>query len=188
MLIPVKRLALLGLSTLVALNAGACASDTGLPGAPTSRSHSGVPGPAASTPWGTNALKLVEVAGSIPAGGSGIVNVTPTRIPGTNNFEITVNVHGAPPDVDLYFQIRGDTGLGAQQADGICNRGLASPPPPAGFLVLHTSPGGAASAHGPIETTSPFFDPGVVSDFMYRVVDFDQTFELRTACVQFTGQ
>ena len=39
-----------------------------------------------------------------------------------------------------------------------------------------------------IGLSSPFFDPGVMSDFKYRIVTFDQTFELRSACVQFTGQ
>jgi hypothetical protein len=143
------------------------------------------------SPFGTNAVELTEVAGSTPAGGRGRVNVIPTGVPGFNNFEVTVIVHDAPPDADLYFQLRGDTGLtGGQQADGVCQRATTWPAPPVSVLnqVLHTSPTGMGALHLRLETTSPFFDPGVMSDFMYRLVNFDQTFELRSVCVQFTGQ
>jgi hypothetical protein len=174
--------------------AASCGRDAASPAAPSAARA--LPGLAAQggspgSPFGTNAIELTEVAGSTPAGGRGKVNVIPTGVPGFNNFEFTVIVHGGPAAADLYFQLRGDTGLtGGQQADGVCQRATTWPAPPASLAnqVLHTSPTGMGVLHVSLETTSPFFDPGVMSDFMYRVVDFDQTFELRSACVQFTGQ
>ena len=183
----------LGLAGVLIFAAG-CGKDAAFPVAPSAvraepvlAAEGGSPG----SPFGTNAVELAEVAGSTPAGGRGRVSVIPTGVRGFNNFELTVVVHGAPPDADLYFQLRGDTGLtGGQQADGVCQRAATWPAPPVSVLnqVLHTSPTGMGALHLRLETTSPFFDPGVTSDFMYRIVNFNQAFELRSACVQFTGQ
>jgi hypothetical protein len=188
-----RKTALFGFAAGLALNA-ACTRDASSPATPSVGSplmslaaEGGTPG----SPFGTNAMELTEVEGSTPAGGSGMVSVIQTGKPGTNDFEMTVNVHGAPPDVDLYFQIRGDNGLpGGQQNDGICQRAATWPSPPVSVLnqVLHTSPGGSGALHLFFPTNSPFFEPGVTSDFMYRVVNFSRTFELRSACVSFTGK
>jgi hypothetical protein len=191
-MVSIRRLMSAGLVAVVAILAG-CVGDVASPNAPTGTAAIGVlaaQGGKPGSPFGTNALALSEVTGSMPAGGSGIVNVIPTGQPGANNFQITVNVHGAPPDTDLYFQIRGDTGLPGQQDDGICQRAATWPAPPTSLLnqVLHTSAGGAGALHVSLPTTTPGFDSGVTSDFMYRIVDFTQAFELRTACASFTGK
>ena len=193
-MLSIKHSLLMGLGVAWVFTAGACARDASSPVAPTGGSalqsvsaQGGMPG----SPFGTNALELTEVTGSTPAGGGGIVNVIPTGQPGFNNFQFTVVVRGAPADTDLYFQLRGDTGLtGGQQADGICQRAATWPAPPTSLLseVLHTSPAGTGVLHVFLENTSPFFDSGVESDFMYRVVDSTQMFQLRTECVTFTGK
>ena len=197
MVIPIERSVLVAMGTVVLLTATGCAGDTALPAAPAPTLGSSLVGLLASggepgSPFGTNALELVEMLVSTPAGGSGRVNVIPTGVPDFNNFEITVNVHGAPADTDLFFQIRGDIGSPilppGQQADGICQHAAAWPAPPVSLGVIDTSGGGAGVLHLALETTNPFFNPGVTTDFMYRVVDFGQAFELRTACAQFTGK
>jgi hypothetical protein len=63
-----------------------------------------------------------------------------------------------------------------------------APPVSVANEVLHTSAGGSGALHVFVPTTSPFFEPGVTSDFMYRIADFTQAFQLRTARVQFTGK
>jgi hypothetical protein len=84
-----------------------------------------------------------------------MANSVPTATPNTNIIEVTINVHGAPPDTDLYFQIAHDAFLGSVPArgDGVCDRvarfGFPNPPLHAGgdAGVIHTSFGGAASSH-----------------------------------------
>jgi hypothetical protein len=119
--------------------------------------------------------------------------VVQTGTPGTNNFEFTINVHGAPPDTDLYFQIRGDTAP-ATRGDGVCLPGFPDPPAHAGgdAGIIHTSRGGSGATHIKIPIVeggaAGAFERGVASDFKYRLVNDDQTFDLRTACIVFTGK
>jgi hypothetical protein len=129
----------------------------------------------------------------MPAGSTGTLNVTQTGKPGFNNFEATVDVHGAPPDTDLYFQIVGDV-LPATRGDGICPASFPNPPAHSGGDdgILHTSAGGAASTHIKFEVPEGAafgaFDSGVKSDFKWRVVNLAQTLDLRTPCVVLTGK
>ena len=135
-------------------------------------------------------MPLTEVSGSVPTGGTGIVNDPQTGEPGFNNFEVTVNVHGGPPDTDLYFQFVGDIDP-ATRGDGVCPAPFPNPPANT-IAVLHTSAGGAASAHIKFEVPEGaffgVFDPGVKSDFKWRVVNLAQSFDLRTPCVVLTGK
>lgn len=187
------RRAILLSACCLSLVGASCQGITGDPVSPSAMS-SAPSGPAtAASPYGGNALPLVEVAGSIPAGGSGIVNVTQTATPGTNNFEFAVNVHGAPPDTDLYFQIRGDVAP-ATRGDGVCPPGFPIPPTHAGgdAGIIHTTQGGSGSTHIKLPVAEGgalgAFEPGVASDFNYRVVNLAQTFDLRTACIVFIGK
>jgi hypothetical protein len=141
------------------------------------------------SPYGGNGVPLVAVAGSIPPGGSGRLNDPQTNVPGFNNFELNVNVHGGPPDTDLIFQFTADIVPGTR-GDGSCP---AFPELPAGGIgILHTSSGGSASGHLKFEVPEGVFfgafDSGVKSDWQWRVVNADQTFELRTPCVVLTGK
>jgi hypothetical protein len=149
----------------------------------------------AASPYGGNAHPLIEVPGSVPAGGGGMANSVPTATPETNVIEVAIDVHSAPPDTDLYFQIAHDAFLGPVPArgDGMCDRvaqfGFPNPPLHAGgdAGVLHTSPGGAASTHIKFELpeglSSGAYEPGARLDQMFRVVNLTKTFELRTACM-----
>jgi len=146
-------------------------------------------------PSGGNAHPLVEVANSVPAGGRGMANAVPTATPGTNVIEVTLNVHGAPPDTDLYFQISHDAFLGAVPArgDGVCDIaaqfGFFDPPIHAGgdAGIIHTSPAGAGSTHIrfeiPAGASAGAYEPGAQVDQMFRLIDLTKTFELRTACM-----
>jgi len=149
----------------------------------------------ARSPYGGNAHPLVEVETSVPAGGGGMANAVPTAPPDTNVIEVTINVHGAPPDTDLYFQIAHDVFLGPvpERGDGVCDRvaqfGFPNPPLHAGgdAGIIHTSPGGAGSTHIRFELPQGFgagaYEPGARVDQTFRVVNFTKTFELRTACM-----
>ena len=144
------------------------------------------------TSYGGQAVPLTEVAGSIPAGGAGIVNDIQTSERGFNNFEFTVNVHGGPADTDLFFQFVGDIDP-ATRGDGVCPGSFPSPPGPGNSIrILHTSAGGAASAHIKFEIPEGVFggafDSGESVDFKWRLVNSTQTFELRTPCVVLTGK
>jgi hypothetical protein len=143
----------------------------------------------AGSPYGGNAIPLIEVSGSVPTGGSGTLNDPQTGEPGSNNFEVTVNMHGGPPNTDLYFQFVGDV-VPESRGDGSCP---AFPDPPANTIrILHTSPGGTVSTHVkfgvPEGAFFGAFDSGVKSDFAWRVVNVSQTFDLRTPCVVLTGK
>jgi hypothetical protein len=142
---------------------------------------------------GTNAVRLTEVAGSVPAGGAGIVNATQTAEPGTNDLEVTINVHGGPADTDLYFQALQDV-RPATRGDGVCPGVFPAPPTHAGGDdgIIHTSPGGAGSTHVKFSFPegAPFggLEPGVLRDTKYRLVNLAQTFDLRSDCIVQTGK
>jgi hypothetical protein len=124
-----------------------------------------------------------------------MANSAPTASPGKDVIETTINVHGAPPDMDLYFQIAHDAYLGPAPArgNGVCDRvaqlGFANPPLHAGgdAGVIHTSSGGAGSTHIRFELPDGFssgaYEPGALLDQMFRVVSLTKTFELRTPCM-----
>jgi hypothetical protein len=140
-----------------------------------------------TTPSGS--AGVLSQSGSVPEGGGGTLNDVQTGQPGFNNFEVTVNVHGAPPDADLVFQFSGDV-FPATRGDGECP---PFPAPPGNAIgVLHTTPGGTVAAHVkfPVPDGAFFggFDSGVQSDFAWRIVNLAQTFDLRTPCVVLTGK
>jgi hypothetical protein len=182
----------LSVISLLAVTIGACQGNTTGPVSPSgSNSVASGPGSAAS-PYGGHAVPLIEVAGSVPAGGTGTINATQTNR--ANDFEVTINVHGAPPDTDLYFQIVGDVAP-ATRGDGVCSpASFPAPPIHAGGDdgIIHTSAGGAGATHVtfviPDGGILGAFEPGVKSDFKYRVVNLAQTFDLRSPCVVFTGK
>lgn len=204
---PVRRVtSASGLVLFIALIGTACQSSLGTPTSPTGVGTSSASSASAgdgsfsmsglgSSPYGGNGLPLLEVPGSIPAGGGGTANTVPTTSPNKDVIEATINVHGAPPDTDLYFQIRSDSFLGpvAARGDGVCHGvaqlGFLDPPYHVGgdAGVIHTSSGGAASTHIKFEIPEGFaggaFEPGASLDQMFRVVNLTQTFELRTACM-----
>jgi hypothetical protein len=141
----------------------------------------------------THAQILTAVLGS----GSGIVNVTATAAVDGFSAQITVNVHGAPPDTTFYVQRAPEIGR-ANGADGICQRAVgAAPwgPPTANFLTfslptgpvtLTTSEGGAGAAH--IDFTASTIPDDTRFDVMFRLVDdlSAPTNELRTGCFTVT--
>ena len=149
----------------------------------------------AASPYGGNAHPLIETPWSVPRGGGGMANSVPTAAPNTNVIEVTINVHGAPADTDLYFQIAHDAFLGPvpERGDGVCDRvaqsGFPNPPLHAGgdAGVIHTSSAGAGSTHIRFELPEGFssgaYEPGVRLDSMFRVVNLTKTFELRTECL-----
>jgi hypothetical protein len=184
-----------GLVSLMALSGVGCQDNVGNPASP---SVLGAALPAAgfrASPYGGNGHPLVEVAGSVPAGGGGMANTVPTATPNTNVIEVTIDVHGASPDTDLYFQIAHDAYLGAVPArgDGVCDRvaqfGFPNPPLHAGgdAGIIHTSSGGAGSAHIKFEIPEGFqngaYEAGAMLDQMFRVVNLSKTFQLRTSCM-----
>jgi hypothetical protein len=185
------------IAAMLAFGTWACSGNVGSPASPSAATSGSTPVLAAS-PFGGNAMALVEVANSSPAGGAGIVNVTQTATPDTNNFEVEVAVHGGPADEDLYVQISTDAGLGAAQADGTCNRasqpGFPNPPTHAGgdAGIFHTSAGGSGSTHIKFVlaegVAAGAFDQGARVDIMYRVVNVSKSFELRTSCFQLLGK
>jgi hypothetical protein len=140
----------------------------------------------------THAQILTAVIGA----GSGIVNVTPTAaIEGSFSAQITVTVHGGPPDTTFYVQRAPEIGR-SNGADGICQRASGEPPwgpptpnfvtfplPAAGPLIaLRTSAGGAGSVH--LDFSAPTIVDGTAFDVMFRLVDdlSSPTNELRTGC------
>lgn len=178
-----------GIAGLLAIAFSGCQGNIA-PTAPTAVTGAFAPGTHAS--YGGQAVPLTEVAGSIPAGAAGIVNDIQTREPGFNNFEFTVSVHGGPADTDLFLQFVGDIDP-ATRGDGVCPGAFPSPPGPGNSIrILHTSVGGAASAHIKFEVPEGVFggafDSGEKVDFKWRLVNSTQTFELRTPCVVLTGK
>jgi hypothetical protein len=144
-----------------------------------------------TSPFGGTGIPLIEVSGSVPSGGAGVLNDPQTATPGYDTFELTVNVHGGPPDTDLFFQFAADIFPGTR-GDSVCP-GFPSPPDPGNSIrTLHTSAGGAVAAHirfpVPAGAFGGAFDAGVKSDFAWRVVNLTETFDLRTPCIVLTGK
>jgi hypothetical protein len=191
----VRRLSLIALLLALTLLGAACQNARN-PVAPAAAPS--VPSALAAVPSGGNAHPLVETAASVPRGAEGMVNSVPTAAPQLNTIEVTINVHGAPPNTDLFVQIAHDAYLGPVpgRADGTCDRamqfGFPSPPTHTGgdAGVLHTSEGGSASTHIRFELPHGLqagaYEPGGMLDQMIRVVDATQTFELRTGCMTMT--
>jgi hypothetical protein len=93
---------------------------------------------------------------------------------GTGDAQITISVHGVPPNTLLRVLRGGDVGLpNGQQADGVCQRAAAGlfgpiPVPDGGGVTLETSAGGAGSTHVHLAGPTP---DGTTIDSVYRVVD-----------------
>jgi hypothetical protein len=126
---------------------------------------------AAAAPDGARA-HLTAVSGT----GSGLVLIAPTAADhGTFAVQITVNIHGASPDMTYVVSRAVDL-----NPDGICT--LAS-----GWLTngpLQTSAAGAGAAHFEVHRGAPFVS-GVRFDVEFRAVGADGT-ELRSDCVTIT--
>lgn len=146
-------------------------------------------GPAALAAEG-HGLVLIPVVGE----GTGIVNVQANARKGdfVANTQDVVHVRGVTPHTRLHVLVAADVGLGAQQADGICQRAnlgffmpLALYPggPPA---TLETSPGGSGTVHVVFGATNPAISNGSELDLMFRVVNAlppaVPTIDLRTEC------
>jgi hypothetical protein len=194
-----SRLSLIVGATSICLVAWACTSQNGSPTAPASgtQASAGVDSSGSSRSTAdTHGEQLTAVIG----GGSGTVNVTPTAaVDGSFSAQITVNVHGAPPNTTFYVQRAPEIGR-ANGADGICQRaaGVAPwgppvpnfvtfPMPAAGPLVtLHTSEGGAGAVH--IDFAAPTIPDGTQFDVMFRLVDdlSSPSNDLRTGCFTVT--
>jgi len=179
-----------GAVAFLGLVAAACEENVGGPAAPSA--SAAFPPFVEAVSYGGQGIHLTEVPGSVPPGASGVLNDTQTGTPGFNNFEVTIDVHGGPPDTDLYFQFVGDVDS-ATRGDGVCPGSFPAPPGPTNSIrVLHTSAGGTASAHVkfpvPEGAFGGAFDSGVKVDFKWRVVNAAQTFDLRTSCVVLTGK
>jgi hypothetical protein len=174
-------------------------SNQALPGAPTSvTSVQSIPAASRTlaTTSATHGQPLIAVAGS----GTGIVNVTPTAaVDGSFSAQITVTVHGAPPNATFYVQRAPEVGR-PNGADGVCQRATGQAPwgppapnfvtfplPAAGpLVVLQTSEGGAGAVH--IDFAAPAIADGTAFDVMFRLVDnlAAPTNELRTGCFTVT--
>jgi hypothetical protein len=144
----------------------------------------------------THGQELTAVAGV----GSGNVNVTPTAAAdGSFSAQISVNVHGAPPNTTFFVQRAPEIGR-PNSADGVCQRAAGAAPwgppapnfvtfplPAAGPLVtMRTSEGGAGSVH--IDFGAVTILDGTQFDVMFRLVD-DLTSpvnDLRTRCFTVT--
>jgi hypothetical protein len=145
----------------------------------------------------SDAIAFTPVTGE----GAGTINITATPKPGnfTLNAQVTVNVHGVPPNTVLRLFRSGDIALpGGQQADGVCQRaaaGLFGPVPlsPGGPpAILETSPGGSGALHFELQGNDPFLPDGAAVDVVYRLIDAlppaVPTIDLRTACFTFTAR
>jgi hypothetical protein len=147
---------------------------------------------------GTHGLWLDAVAGR----GSGIVNVT--SMPGQAGLtvDITINVHGAPPNTTFLVQRAPETGpTRPLMHDGICQRaqgiypwndGTATfvtfPRPLAGDLkTLTTGATGAGTAH--FVLNFPAVADGTVFDVEFRLISVTApTTDLRTDCFTVTAR
>jgi hypothetical protein len=108
---------------------------------------------------------------AISGQGQGQVTVAPTsEDQGTFAVQVTVNVHGAPPDVT--FAVARAVDL---NPDGICT--MASGWLPLGDLT--TSAGGSGAAHFEVHRGAPFLS-GVRFDAVFRAVGNDGTVLLST--------
>jgi hypothetical protein len=195
--LPIRALIATGLS-LVSL---ACSRQEGLPTAPMlaeSRASASVSGAASGTagPASPTVASLHAVTGT----GSGMVKVTPTAaLDGGFTAQITVNVHGAPPDTTFYVQRAPEVGR-ANGSDGVCQRAGGLPPwgPPApNFLTfplpsagplatLTTSEGGAGATH--IDFIAAAITDRTQFDVMFRLVDdlTNPANDLRSSCFTVT--
>jgi hypothetical protein len=188
------RFRLLGVLT-VSFAFWACSNPAAVPSAPSSlASPLTIQAPPGSTvsPSGTHGQPLTSVRGV----GYGTVNVTPTAaVDGSFSAQITVDIHGAPPNTTFYVQRAPEVGR-PDNADGICQRAAGEAPwgpptpnfvtfplPAAGpLVVLQTSEGGAGSVH--IDFAAPTIADGTAFDVMFRLVDdlTSPSNELRTGC------
>ena len=117
------------------------------------------PGASAAHTPSTQGLELTAVVGS----GSGMFNLVHTESDrgGTADAQITISVHGVPPNTLLHVLRGGDVGLpNGQQADGVCQRATAGlfgpiPVPGGGGVTLETSAGGAGSTHVHLSGPTP---------------------------------
>ena len=185
---PAHRLASRGFALVIGMAGtlvmAACSADPAdSPTAPSSPA----PGASAAHTPSTQGLELTAVVGS----GSGMFNLVHTENDsgGTADAQITISVHGVPPNTLLHVLRGGDVGLpNGQQADGVCQRATAGlfgpiPVPSGGGVTLETSAGGAGSTHIHLSGPTP---EGTTVDSVYRVVDAlppaVPTVDLRTAC------
>ena len=145
------------------------------------------PGASAAHTPSTQGLELTAVVGS----GSGMFNLVHTESDrgGTADAQITISVHGVPPNTLLHVLRGGDVGLpNGQQADGVCQRATAGLFGPIPVPVGEASPWRPQLA-GQDRPTSTFLarrPRGRPVDSVYRVVDAlppaVPTVDLRTAC------
>ena len=166
------------LAVAVGVGAAGCQGTGGSPIAPS------VSTGLALSPYGGMGVPLIPEPGTT---GGGRLNDPQIGKPDWNSFELNLNVHGAPPDADLFLQFVADIDP-ATRGDGVC-----PPMPPAFPLgVLHTSAGGTVSTHikFPVPEGAFFgaFDSGEQADFRWRVVNATGTFDVRTPCVVLTGK
>lgn len=137
-----------GFVSLIALTGTACEGNLGTPSSPSVLGGASAASPSAldgsfsvsglGSPFGGNGLPLTEMPWSLPVGGGGTANTVATATQDTNIIEATIDLHGAPPNADLYFQIAHDAYLGAvpSRGNGVCDRvaqfGFPNPPLHAG--------------------------------------------------------
>lgn len=183
---------------ILAAGAAACGRAPDSPTAPTASlaAPAGSQGTgstaAMESPGRTHGQELTAVVGV----GSGIVNVSTTAAAdGSFSAQITVNVHGAPPNTTFFVQRSPEIGR-PNSADGICQRAAGEAPwgPPAPdfltfplpatdpLVTLQTSAGGSGTVHIPF--AAPTILDGTAFDVMFRLVD-DLTSpanDLRTGC------
>lgn len=180
---------------VLALGSGACSSDAwrSSPSAPSilggqANAHSVAD---------SHGLGFAAVTGE----GSGTLNISASRRPGdfTLNAQVTVNVHGVPPNTVLRLLRSGDIALpNGQQADGVCQRaasGLfgAVPLEPGGPpAIVEVSAGGSGALHFELQGNDPFLPDGASVDVVYRLVDAlppaIPSVDLRTPCFTFTAR
>jgi hypothetical protein len=132
-------------------------------------------------------LQLLAVSGS----GAGTFNLVHTASDrdATGDAQLTISVHGLPPNTTLSVMRAGDVGRpNNEQADGVCQRadlGQFAPVlgPDSQPLTLQTGPGGAGVLHVRLSGPTP---DGTTIDTVYRLVDaIPATVDLRTPCFTF---
>lgn len=173
--------------TLLSLSLAGCSG----PSTPTMPSSAAAPAQLAARA-DTHGLELTALLGT----GRGIVNVTPTAaVDGSFSAQISVNVHGVPPNTSLIVQRAPEIGR-ANGSDEICQRAAGAPPwgPPTPNFVtfpmpaaaLETSAGGSGATHLDFGATT--IPDGTRFDVMFRLVDnvTAPTIELRTGCFTVT--
>jgi hypothetical protein len=192
-----RSIVMTGMAAGIFLSTCACTDHVGSPAAPTVAASQAAPSDESGSPsTPTHGEQLHAVVGK----GSGIVNVTPTAaVDGTFSAEITVNIHGAPPNTTFYVQRAAEIDR-PNGADGFCQRAAGEAPwgpptpnfvtfpmPLAGPLAtLDTAAAGAGATH-------IAYAPGAIPDrtrfdVMFRLVDSltAPANELRTDCFMVT--